>query len=57
MAVKAIVVVTDELYLALKPFYDKQVQQGNIEIVGQAIFENNEMKIVSNNLGGGLTLT
>ena len=53
MAVKAIVVVTDELYSWLKPFYDKQVQQGNIEIVGQAIFENNEMKIVSNNLGGG----
>ena len=53
MAVKALIFGTDDLYPQLKPFYDLQVQQGNLEIVGYAVFENNEMKIYSEHTGGG----
>lgn len=56
MAVKALIFGTDDLYPVLKPFYDIQVQKGNLEIIGQANFENGQIKLDSeNNLGGGLT--
>ena len=53
MAIKTLIFGTDDLYPILKPFYDLQVQNGNLEIVGQAVFENNQVKIYSNNPGGG----
>ena len=54
MAIKALIFGTDDLYPTLKPFYDLQVQAGNLEIVGTAVFENDGIKIYSeNNLNGG----
>ncbi len=53
MAVKALIFGTDDLYPQLEPFYVQQVQIGNLEIVGQAVIENNQVKILSNNIGGG----
>ena len=49
MAIKALIFGTDDLYPTLKPFYDLQVQQGNLEIVGTAVFENDGIKIYSEN--------
>ena len=51
MAVKAIIFLNDGLYPELKTLYDEQVRQGNIEIVGQAILEN-DGKIYPDILGG-----
>lgn len=53
MAVKALIFGTDDLYPTLKPFYDQQVQIGNLEIVGYAVIENNQVKILSDSAGGG----
>ena len=54
MAVKALIFGTDDLYPQLIPFYDKQVQKGNMEIVGCAYIENDKLKTYSeNNLLGG----
>ncbi len=58
MAIKALIFGTDDLYPQLKPFYDLQVQAGNLEIVGTAVFESDGIKIYSeNNLnwGGGFS--
>jgi len=36
----------DDSYEKLKPFYDKEVEKGNLEIVAHAIFENGAIKEV-----------
>ena len=54
MAIKVLIFGTDDLYPVLKPFYDYQVQQGNLEISGYAIFEGDEIKFSSNPGGIGL---
>lgn len=41
MAVRALIFGVDDLYPQLKPFYDLEVQRGNLEIVGYAALENN----------------
>ncbi len=53
MAVKALIFGTDDLFPQLKPFYDLEVQRGNLEIVGYAVFENNGWRIYANPSGGG----
>lgn len=56
MAVKALIFGTDDLYPRLKPFYDLQVQRGNLEIVGHAVIENGGVKVFPNQMGGGYWL-
>ena len=53
MAVTALIFGTDDLFPQLKPFYDQQVQQGNLEIVGYADVQNDGIKIYSELQGGG----
>ena len=53
MAVKALIFGVDDLYPHLKPFYDLEVQRGNLEIAGYAVFENKEWRIYANSGGGG----
>ena len=53
MAVKALIFGVDDLYTQLKPFYDLEVQRGNLEIVGYVVSENNEWRIYANSEGGG----
>ena len=56
MAVTALIFGTDDLYPQLKPFYDLEVQRGNLEIVGYAQIENNgNVNFISNSStnGGG----
>lgn len=59
MAVKALIFGTDDLFPHLKPFYENQVKEGNIEIVGYGYIENDKLKTYSDNNpgGGGLILT
>ena len=54
MAIKALIFGTDDLFPQLQPFYVQQMQIGNLEVVGQAVIENNQVKILSNNAGGGV---
>lgn len=56
VAVKALIFGVDDLYPKLKPFYDLEVQRGNLEIVGYAALENNgSVKLYANTAtnGGG----
>ena len=53
MAVKALIFGTDDLFPNLKPFYDLEVQRGNLEIAGYAVIENNKWRIYANSNGGG----
>ena len=53
MAVKALIFGVDDLYPQLKPFYENEVQRGNLEIVGYAVLENNKWRIYANSNGGG----
>ncbi len=47
MAVKALIFGTDDLYPKLKNFYEAEVQRGNFEIVGYAVFENKKWRFQS----------
>jgi|GEM_PF-767450 len=47
MAVKAIIFGTDDLFPKLQPHYDKQVKQGNFEIVGYVDATKEELKFFS----------
>ena len=51
MAIKALIFGTHGIYPLLKPFYDEQVKNGNFEIVGYVVLENNEWRTYAN--GGG----
>lgn len=46
MAYRALIFGTDELYPILKPFYDKAVERGDIEIVAGAEVKNGKVNIV-----------
>ncbi len=41
VSVRALIFGVDDLYPQLKPFYDLEVQRGNLEIVGYADIESN----------------
>ena len=56
MAVKALIFGTDDWYQLLKPLYEREVQRGNLEIVGYAVFENNKWRIYANHTRGGQNL-
>ena len=53
MAVQALIFGTDVMFPTLKPFYEREVQRGNLEIVGYAVLENNGIKIIPVPQGGG----
>ncbi|MBQ4404292.1 MAG: hypothetical protein II857_07765 [Selenomonadaceae bacterium] len=58
MAYKTLIFGTDDLFNELKPFYDREVQRGNLEIVGYAIIENGKINLVdaAGRPGGGVIL-
>ncbi|MBQ9486646.1 MAG: hypothetical protein IJU91_02445 [Selenomonadaceae bacterium] len=45
MAVKALIFGIDDLFPAIKPFYEMAVQRGDIDIVGYAVFEPDGIKL------------
>lgn len=54
MAVTALIFGTDDLYPRLKPFYDLEVQRGNLEIVGYAVIENSgNVRLYNNSTADG----
>ena len=46
MAYKALIFGTDDLFKDLLPYYAKEVERGNLEIVAAAVFENGKIIIV-----------
>ena len=46
MALKTLIFGTDDLYPVLKPYYEREVLRGNIEIVAYAVFENGTINLV-----------
>ena len=55
MAYKTLIFGTDDLYGKLKPFYEKQVELGNLEIVATAELQKDSVNItyVDGIPGGG----
>ena len=47
-AVKALIFGIDDLFPKLKPYYDREVERGNLEIVGYAVLENDKIFLVKN---------
>ena len=57
MAIKALMFGIHGLYPILKPFYDQQVREGNLEIVDYAVIENGEVKLNGSlHRGGGIDI-
>mgnify|MGYP002627182371 CR=1 FL=1 len=56
MAYKALIFGVDDLYPTLAPYYEQEVQRGNLEIVAYAVFEENGIRFVApkNAVGGGV---
>ena len=52
MAVKALIFGVDDLFPQLKPFYEKEVQRGNLEIVGYAVIRNDGVMLYPIHRGG-----
>ena len=59
MAVKALIFGTDDMYPALRPLYEAEVQRGNMEIVGYADFTEDDdfelytLEKIGTGTGGG----
>ncbi len=53
MAVKALIFGVDDFFPHLKPFYEQEIQRGNLEIVGYAVLEQDGIKLFSPQGGGG----
>ena len=47
MAYKTLIFGVDDMFNELKPYYDREVQRGNLEIVAYAVFENSGIRIVT----------
>ena len=52
MAVKALIFGVDDFFPHLKPFYEQEIQRGNLEIVGYAVLEQDGIKLFSPQGGG-----
>ena len=50
MALRTLIFGTDDLYPTLKPYYDKEVELGHLEITAYAVFENGGITFLD---GGG----
>ena len=46
--VKALIFGIDDLFPQLKPYYDREVEKGNLEIVGYAVLENDKIFLIKN---------
>ena len=46
--IKALIFGTDDLFPQLKPYYDREVEKGNLEIIGYAIFDKDKIFLVKN---------
>ena len=46
--IKALIFGIDDLFPTLKPYYDREVEKGNLEIVGYAVFQDNNIIFVKN---------
>lgn len=46
MAYKALIFGVDDIYPKLKPFYDTEVQRGNLEIVATAEIQKDSVNLV-----------
>lgn len=55
MAYKTLIFGVDDMFRELQPFYAREVQRGNLEIVGYALLENGKVNIVdaTGRPGGG----
>ena len=54
MAYKTLIFGVDSLYPKLKPFYDREVQRGTLEIVEHAVIDKKGIHLVENASGGEL---
>ena len=57
MAYKTLIFGVDDSFNALKPYYAREVQRGNLDIVAFAVLENNGIRLVpadGQSRGGGL---
>ncbi|MBQ6006336.1 MAG: CatB-related O-acetyltransferase [Selenomonadaceae bacterium] len=54
MAYKALVFGVDDLFESLKPYYVKAAEQGILEIVAAAVFENGEIRFVTDEVDRGV---
>ena len=59
MAYKTLIFGTDDFFDILKPFYVRAAEQGVLEIVAAAVFENGKVNLVADKVdtGGILPLT
>ena len=46
--VKALIFGIDDLFPQLKPYYDREVERGNLEIVGYAALQGNNIVFAKN---------
>ena len=46
--IRALIFGIDDLFPQLKPYYDHEVEKGNLEIVGYAIFKDNTVHLLKN---------
>ena len=46
MAVKALIFGIDDLYLSLKPFYERAVKNGSLEIIAYSFFNKNSFELL-----------
>ena len=53
-AVKALIFGIDDLFPKLKPYYDREVEKGNLEIIGYAEIESKNIKFLKNLQGESL---
>ena len=53
MAYKTLLFSTDDIFNELKPFYDREIQRGNLKIVAHAFIENGGVRLVD--IDGRLT--
>lgn len=57
MAYKTLIFGVDEMFNELQPFYAREVQRGNLEIVAYAVLEKDKINIVPTDSrpgGGGI---
>ena len=47
-AVKALIFGIDDLFPQLKPYYDREVERGSLEIVGYVILEKGKVFFIKN---------
>jgi len=46
MACKALIFGTDDIYNELKPFYDRAIKRGNLEVIATADMEKDSLNFV-----------